>query len=527
MIYFSWKNLIKRGEVFMVRKVLSFLGLFLLFFGAFASSSYAKVIHPVSEAYGEDWVWRVNDNAWLLTEMMKDKSGNLVYCLTPSYPSPNGHDLDEIGPVSELSANVLRVGYPHNNWGLSKTKAHYATQVALYIANGAYSLSDLRFDDKTIKKSVQNLLQAAEGLDYSESPVLDVSTDQVEANISGDNYMTPVINVGGDQGTYTVSLQGSPKGAAVVDENGNTKETFNIGEGFKIRFNSEESGNFSIVIDGSFEKTTTMAYEGNSKGVQNVVQLLPITNNNLAEVAVSWTAEGGLVVNKTDQQGNPLAGASFEVTNDQGEIISKGKADENGVVIFNNLRTGQYQLYETEAPEGYVLDKNKYDVEIRNGKTTELAIQNKLIQGVLKIYKYDAETNEVLKGAEFTIYNEDGKEVAKILTDQDGVAEAKLPYGNYSFKETKSPKGYSLNENVFHFEIKTDGQMIEKRIGNQADTETPALNYDQGQSNKNNDQQLGGRLPNTADDSLKNATIGIGIAILGFFLLFIRRKLPN
>ncbi|MHA4119226.1 VaFE repeat-containing surface-anchored protein, partial [Bacillus cereus] len=69
--------------------------------------------------------------------------------------------------------------------------------------------------------------------------------------------------------------------------------------------------------------------------------------------------------------------------------------------------------------------------------------------------------NNKLPNAEFTIYNEAGKEVVKGKTDDKGIAKfEKLPFGKYTYKETVAPKGYVLNEETFSFEIKENGQII-------------------------------------------------------------------
>lgn len=39
-------------------------------------------------------------------------------------------------------------------------------------------------------------------------------------------------------------------------------------------------------------------------------------------------------------------------------------------------------------------------------------------------------------------------------------AEASISYGKYTYKETFAPEGYLLNEEMFSFEIKEDGQII-------------------------------------------------------------------
>ncbi|PEO87409.1 hypothetical protein CN558_08115, partial [Bacillus wiedmannii] len=89
------------------------------------------------------------------------------------------------------------------------------------------------------------------------------------------------------------------------------------------------------------------------------------------------------------------------------------------------------------------------------------------VEGELEITKVDvADGNTKLPNAEFTIYNEQGKEVVKGKTDEKGVAKFNLPYGKYTYKETIAPNGYVINEETFAFEIKENGEIIKHIVKN-------------------------------------------------------------
>ena len=76
----------------------------------------------------------------------------------------------------------------------------------------------------------------------------------------------------------------------------------------------------------------------------------------------------------------------------------------------------------------------------------------------------ELEGDASLLGAEFTVYDADGKEVCVIATNEEGFAATgatALPVGTYSIKQTKASEGYRLNS-VWEkeFEIKDDAQVI-------------------------------------------------------------------
>src|SRR5699024_744453 len=67
------------------------------------------------------------------------------------------------------------------------------------------------------------------------------------------------------------------------------------------------------------------------------------------------------------------------------------------------------------------------------------------IEGTIKVIKKDAETEELLSGAEFEVRDSDNKLVKKLTTNNKGEESiGKLPKGEYTVKETKAPKGYDL-----------------------------------------------------------------------------------
>ncbi|GEO64962.1 SpaA isopeptide-forming pilin-related protein [Companilactobacillus nantensis] len=77
------------------------------------------------------------------------------------------------------------------------------------------------------------------------------------------------------------------------------------------------------------------------------------------------------------------------------------------------------------------------------------------IKGGVLLTKQSADDNSPLKGAEFSLYTEDGKLVAeKLTTDEKGqLSVDKLDKGNYYFIETKSPAGYEPNTAKIPFTI--------------------------------------------------------------------------
>ncbi|PFE61730.1 SpaA isopeptide-forming pilin-related protein [Bacillus thuringiensis] len=196
------------------------------------------------------------------------------------------------------------------------------------------------------------------------------------------------------------------------------------------------------------EQGKTLTFTVENKEVKGNVQLLKVDGEN------------------PDKK---LEGAVFILQDSKGKKISEHKSDKNGLIEVKDLTFGAYSFVEKQAPTGYVLTKESIPFSIsEQGKTIMLTAKNKHITGELEISKVDiADGNNKLPNAEFTIFNEQGKEVAKGKTDENGIAKFKLPYGKYTYKETFAPDGYLLNEEIFPFEIKEDGQIIKHTVKDQ------------------------------------------------------------
>lgn len=82
------------------------------------------------------------------------------------------------------------------------------------------------------------------------------------------------------------------------------------------------------------------------------------------------------------------------------------------------------------------------------------------MKGKFELYKVDSVSGNKLAGAEYEISDESGKSVFKGTTNSDGYLTCELPLGKYSYKETKAPENYVLDEKTYTFEFTEDGQVF-------------------------------------------------------------------
>lgn len=206
-------------------------------------------------------------------------------------------------------------------------------------------------------------------------------------------------------------------------------------------------------------------------------------------------AKGKIRVKKTDAEtGNGLSGAEFEIRAKEdiitpdgtvkvkaGTMVDTIKTSDKGTAETKELYLGKYEVQETKAPEGYLLNTQKYPVElIYADQETEIVygdvtVPDELAKGQIEILKKDEETGNLLSGAEFTVTAaedittpdgtlraEKGTVVDTIVTDTTGIAKSKELYlGKYIVKETKQPIGFIRPNQTWDVELKYADQKTE------------------------------------------------------------------
>ena len=153
-----------------------------------------------------------------------------------------------------------------------------------------------------------------------------------------------------------------------------------------------------------------------------------------------------------------------DVLNDN--IIFSGLTDKDGHIIIENLYVGKFYIVEKEPATGYVLNESKVYFEIKeDGKIVKANMTNRKIKS--KIHFHKTNENDVpLEGVKVGLYDEKGKLLGTYYTDENGIIELELEYGNYYLKEIETIEGYVLNNQKIEIQVKTDGEVINKELTN-------------------------------------------------------------
>jgi len=152
----------------------------------------------------------------------------------------------------------------------------------------------------------------------------------------------------------------------------------------------------------------------------------------------------------------------------KGDLIEELKTNSEGKIIIS-LPIGKYLIVEETFLEGYMKNEKTYYVEITSDDLEEnLVVYNYLKKGSLVIHKKDSLTKEAIKDTYFSIFTRDGKRIATIVTDENGIATLNsIPLGEYYLEEVESNLNYLMNPTRTFFSINEAGKVIAMDLFNE------------------------------------------------------------
>ncbi len=154
-----------------------------------------------------------------------------------------------------------------------------------------------------------------------------------------------------------------------------------------------------------------------------------------------------------------LSGSKFQLLDMENQVVAEKEIDRNGILTFENIGYGNYNLKEIFPGEGYVLNHEILPINV-NEKIKNITFYNQVIKNKISFQKYlkNPLTGKIKQeeGATFSIYNKDNQKIKTFTTDNNGYYELELPYGHYIIRQDSGTKNhYHIEE--FEFQITEDG----------------------------------------------------------------------
>lgn len=276
------------------------------------------------------------------------------------------------------------------------------------------------------------------------------------------------------------SIDKTVNGIRFVHNKGENTITITVNQDCNVenyRVSDTTMKEWGMIKDGTQDNDTTI-YFTFPEGVQDQLYSLHYNDPVTMSLSLKINLLGNLELSKLNTNGDLVDGAKFRVTgpNNFNQLVTV----ENGKITLEKIRRGIYTIREESVPDGYLINKETYTVEVKPNETATQAIVNSEPVGKITIIKRDSETGNVPQGdatfvdAKYEVYaNEDIYNVAKTkkyyskgdlvatrTMSEQGTTEdvEELPLGKYLVKEVVSSKGYLLDRKEYEVDLEYEGQ---------------------------------------------------------------------
>lgn len=166
--------------------------------------------------------------------------------------------------------------------------------------------------------------------------------------------------------------------------------------------------------------------------------------SNQAQTVTMYNSKTRVELLKTDEAGDPLAGAKLEVRRADGSLVESWTSGSTAHVI-EGLTAGNYVLKEVAAPSGYKLaDDVSFTVTNQQGTVTVRMSDKKTKVELLKT----DETGKPLAGAELEVRRADGTLVESWTSGNVAHVIEGLAVGKYELREVEPPQGYTIAKSI-------------------------------------------------------------------------------
>lgn len=373
----------------------------------------------------------------------KDGVNYPAYCLDVSLPGAEGGSYNVTGNSKLQNVDVWRAiinGYPYKTLeelgAANEQEAFTATKQAVYtLLEGRDTSLYGAVDSDSGRRTYQIYLNIVNNARNSTETIVNNLTTSISTSIEewgidtlNGNYLSKTYNVNTNfsKGNYKVELSGVvPQNTIITDINNNIKNTFSIGEQFKILLPIEsllQSENFQIKVISSLETKPVVYGATTIVGKQNYA-----LTGYMYEDSVCTYTEGYrenitklIIVKKEYGTEKKLEGVRFNLLNSKKEIVKENLVtNENGEIILEKMIPGLYYLNETQTLENYNLYTDLIEIDLDLNEEFKVTVDN-TIKEVKEINK-TFESVEVIPTYTETVYNEKNVQEVKNIEYQSNI----------------------------------------------------------------------------------------------------------
>lgn len=197
-----------------------------------------------------------------------------------------------------------------------------------------------------------------------------------------------------------------------------------------------------------------------------------LKNNDETVTEVVNADAGVITLNKTGEDSKPLAGTTFELKNDAGEVIQTQITGADGKLVFADVPMGSYTVVETAAPDPYAVSEDVTKVTLSRGASQKVSVSRVNTLSQVVFHKRGIITegcagdlqHAPLEGAVYGLYKDPECATEPVYTAVSGnpgdgckVVFTGVTRGTWYVKEITAPQHYMLDTTVYKAVVDSDG----------------------------------------------------------------------
>ena len=210
-------------------------------------------------------------------------------------------------------------------------------------------------------------------------------------------------------------------------------------------YTSDTTGviNLPSIEPGYYEITIIKMPAGYS--IESKTQTIQIDSSGVVWLNFDIALQGTLTIHLSDASSKtPISGAKFKLTEMGGNVIGEYTTDSTGYAYTGELESGWYVLTQISTADGYVVDSESRNVEIKSGENTSITLTNGKVCG-LNIYTMVSQTNAPVAGATYSIEKLNGERMGTFTSDAQGMVYVSLDAGTYVVTQISLPDGMTVD----------------------------------------------------------------------------------
>lgn len=316
-------------------------------------------------------------------------------------------------------------GYPYKTiqeLGVAnREEAFSATKFAIYtiyynMDPSYYSPVDTEAGRRTYQALLRIVDNARKSTETPDNEQISISAESDVWNVETNEFVSKIytLNSKVSQGEYVVNISGTiPQKLKLTDLNNNEKNTFKIGEKFKITIpikELKENGNFMLDVKANIKTKPVLYGRTTVAGTQNYAitgfmyeDAKCTYNENYLKNLTKLT-----IIKKEYGTEKRLENVKFNILDENKNILYENKiTNENGEIVLEKMLPGKYYISEIETLDRYNLYTDLIEINLDFNEEFEVVVNN-TIKDKTEINK-QFENVEVTSKSTETVYNVENK----------------------------------------------------------------------------------------------------------------------